>query len=494
MKMDPAHRALDKIYKRRDRYEIPEWQRDEVWSEGKKQALIDSILRGWKLPKFYFNRTSDSPEAFEVVDGQQRLSTIFEFCDGTLSLSAKSAKEFGGAAYAELPDAHVDAFDDYEIEYDVITEATDKDLKDFFQRLQEGLQLTSSEKLNSVDSNLTDFSRKLAKHRFFRKVWLKDTRKTYFDIASKVAAIEIDGIDVGLRYEDLKAVFEANATFSQQSNVAVRLQHTFDLLDRVFHERSPLLKNRSTVQSFATLAAIFVKSGNTNGVSDRLHAFFKDFMKELVRQIELGQDATDPDYLTFQRTLSSNVKAGARNRNEVLLRKLLLFDASFVEALGPDQVAISRIDMDIERLGASVAKLVDGTNANYSGRTGEELFKITPKTSKALRDLARPIDDYAGYKDFIDGLYFVFHEGVGDRLLKRPASFVDVNSLRTGLRHDLEHTTATKAAIKKKQIGATFAKYSGGAPSAETLSPERFPIVQASLLRAIESDLRRLTP
>jgi uncharacterized protein with ParB-like and HNH nuclease domain len=51
-------RALDKIFKRRDRYEIPEWQRDEVWPEEKKQLLIDSVLRGWKLPKSRRERTS----------------------------------------------------------------------------------------------------------------------------------------------------------------------------------------------------------------------------------------------------------------------------------------------------------------------------------------------------------------------------------------------------------------------------------------------------
>jgi len=76
MKMTTRERALDKIYKRRDRYEIPDWQRTEVWDPARKQQLIDSILRGWKLPKFYFMKISNDPEEFEVVDGQQRLMTI----------------------------------------------------------------------------------------------------------------------------------------------------------------------------------------------------------------------------------------------------------------------------------------------------------------------------------------------------------------------------------------------------------------------------------
>ena len=68
MKMRSKVRAIDKIYKRRDRYEIPEWQRQKVWGRPKKQKLIDSILRGWKLPKFYFLKISSDPETYEVVD------------------------------------------------------------------------------------------------------------------------------------------------------------------------------------------------------------------------------------------------------------------------------------------------------------------------------------------------------------------------------------------------------------------------------------------
>src|SRR3984893_9392334 len=84
MRMLSDERALDKISKRRDRYEIPDWQRQEVWDRAKKQQLIDSILRGWRLPKFYFLNVSDEPEQYEVVDGQQRLTAIFDFFDNQL--------------------------------------------------------------------------------------------------------------------------------------------------------------------------------------------------------------------------------------------------------------------------------------------------------------------------------------------------------------------------------------------------------------------------
>ena len=154
MRMESQKRALDKVFRRRDRYEIPEWQRDDVWSVDKKQLLIDSLLRGWKLPKFYLARTTAGAEQYEVVDGQQRLLAIFEFYGGSLHLNAETAAEFGGDTYDHLPDSATDKLDDYEIEFDVITDADESQLREFFLRLQGGLPLTSAERLNAVKSRV----------------------------------------------------------------------------------------------------------------------------------------------------------------------------------------------------------------------------------------------------------------------------------------------------------------------------------------------------
>lgn len=189
MKIESKKRALDKIYKRRDRYEIPDWQRQEVWPRAKKQELIDSILRGWKLPKFYFVRTSTEPEEFEVVDGQQRLTTILEFFDNELATIGKLGRK--SLHYSELPSEASDAFDDFEIEYDEISEASETDVKLYFQRLQQGLPLTSSEKLNAVHSSLRNYCRELARHNFFAsKVSFANKRYAHFDVASKVDLIK----------------------------------------------------------------------------------------------------------------------------------------------------------------------------------------------------------------------------------------------------------------------------------------------------------------
>jgi hypothetical protein len=493
MQMLSKKRALDKIYKRRDRYEIPDWQRGKVWDLGKKQELIDSILRGWKLPKFYFVKTSDDPEEFEVVDGQQRLSAIFEFFDNALPLSAKSAKQFNGRYYKELQSATSDEFDDFEIEYDELTDATEQELKDFFQRLQQGLPLTSSEKLNAVHSNLRNFCRDLAKHNFFQQsVSFSDKRYAYFDVAAKASAIEIEGLEAGLRFDDLKAIFEHQVTFSAQSAVAKRLRSTFDYLRRSFPNKTSDLRNRSVVQSIITLASRIVATERGAGQEAAFRKFIERFISELTKQVELGLNATDPDYVAFQRSVNANVREGAKTRHEILLRKMFRANPKLASIFDPSMVAEAGVTGEIHRIGDSIDGLIEKLNVQYSAKHGNDLFKPTTKTIASQKKLRKPASSYADYKALMENLYFLFWEGTGSRLDgAEPQSFKDINELRTDLQHDVDHGKKGKVAAKRKKMSAAFAKY-GTVSTPQTMAPEQFVIFQLNLLSAIENDLQSL--
>jgi uncharacterized protein DUF262 len=491
MKMVSEKRAIDKIFRRRDRYDIPDWQRGEVWNREKKQRLIDSILRGWKVPKFYFVEVSD--ENFLVEDGQQRLTAIWEFFSNDLSLSAESAKKFGGRLYRELPRAVADSFDDFEINFDVISEATDADLKEFFQRLQEGMPLTSSEKLNAVPGKLTDYCRSAAKHPFFTKVVaIPNTRYAHFDILTKVAAIEIEGLDVGLRLDDIRDVFMSQSSFSAASATGKRIKEALDVLKKAFKGKGSILRTRTIVQSLVTLTCKIVATGRSSGHEAQLRKFFETFMAELAEQVEMGQSATDSDYVTFQRSVSANVKGGAKTRQEILLRKLFRIAPDLAEVFDPSVIAESGVTGRITEVGRSVGELVGQINGGYSAKKGEDLFKATNRTTQALLRIGRPAKDLEAYKDLIDDLYFLFRESAGTRLDDaRPASFNHVNDLRTDLRHDVDHGDAKKVRAKRRKAGDTFVLY-GGTGTPDTIEPIKFSLVQANLLGGIEGDLRAL--
>lgn len=489
MKIESKKRALDKIYKRRDRYEIPDWQRQEVWPKGKKQELVDSILKGWKLPKFYFLRTSTDPEEFEVVDGQQRLTSIFEFFDNELGIPTRKSRS---TRYQDLPSALSDAFDDFEIEYDEISEASDADIRLFFQRLQQGLPLTSSEKLNAVHSTLRNYCLELAKHNFFSKrVNFSNKRYAHFDVAAKVATIEVEGLETGLRFDDIKVVFNDQSSFSSRSVVAKRLKDALNYLERAFPEKTASLRNRTLVQSIASLAAVLVRTGQSSGTEPKFKKFVISFVDELSKQVEMGLDATDQDYITFQKSVNANVRGAAKTRHNILLRKLLQFDPSFLNVFGPAVVAESGLNQEIKRLAEQVATLIEKVNGHFSAKTGKDLIKPTTKVMASVRTLGKPIRNYSEYKDFISGLYFVFWEGPGERLKgQTPGSFAEINVLRTDLQHDLDHGKPSKVSAKRKTGSATFEKYSSF-PNPQTAAPESFPLFQARILNEIESDLRK---
>jgi hypothetical protein len=58
----------------------PDYQRPPAWSRRQKQLLLDTILREYDIPKLYWRavKRSDGVE-YEVVDGQQRIRTVWEF-------------------------------------------------------------------------------------------------------------------------------------------------------------------------------------------------------------------------------------------------------------------------------------------------------------------------------------------------------------------------------------------------------------------------------
>lgn len=58
----------------------PEYQRNYIYADGggkKEQAVIHSLLKGYPLGLIYFNKVAQ--DKFEVLDGQQRITSIGRF-------------------------------------------------------------------------------------------------------------------------------------------------------------------------------------------------------------------------------------------------------------------------------------------------------------------------------------------------------------------------------------------------------------------------------
>lgn len=126
----------------------PEYQRNYIYLDtGKDIAVIDSILKGYPIGLIYFNRTPKGQ--LEVLDGQQRITSIGRFYEGGLSIIDKNG----------LPQS-LDSLDDEPREKLLntpllvyICEGTSEEIKEWFKTINiAGVPLKTQELLNAVYS------------------------------------------------------------------------------------------------------------------------------------------------------------------------------------------------------------------------------------------------------------------------------------------------------------------------------------------------------
>jgi hypothetical protein len=67
------------------------YQRKLVWTVAEKEALIDSIVRGYPIPLILlaFTARPDGSRSFEILDGMQRLNAVFGFIENQFGLAGK---------------------------------------------------------------------------------------------------------------------------------------------------------------------------------------------------------------------------------------------------------------------------------------------------------------------------------------------------------------------------------------------------------------------
>ncbi|MFA5106203.1 MAG: DUF262 domain-containing protein [Candidatus Micrarchaeia archaeon] len=163
-----------------DRYILrPPYQRhSKVWDRQLKEQLLDSICRKYYIPKLVLRnvRLDDKRLRREVIDGQQRLTTVLEFFDNSSELRLPESlkdldPELPGKKYNELdPEKREWVDKDLHLEADIITDLSSKTdpkhikiASDLFWRLQQGEPLAFIETLHSkLNSNVRNFVSKYA--------------------------------------------------------------------------------------------------------------------------------------------------------------------------------------------------------------------------------------------------------------------------------------------------------------------------------------------
>ena len=128
----------------------PEYQRNYIYASdgGKKEkAVIESLVKGYPLGLIYFNKIGE--EQFEVLDGQQRITSIGRFVTGKFAVKDENGMEQYFSGMAE--DKQIRVMETPLLIYEC--EGTESEIKEWFKTINiAGVPLNEQELLNAVYS------------------------------------------------------------------------------------------------------------------------------------------------------------------------------------------------------------------------------------------------------------------------------------------------------------------------------------------------------
>ena len=126
----------------------PEYQRNYIYAkEGKEAPVIESVLKGYPLGLIYFNEVTK--DKLEILDGQQRVTSIGRFVTGKFAIKDENGNE---QIFSSLPaDKRSKIMDSELLVYHCKGE--ESEIKDWFKIINiVGIPLNDQEMLNAVYS------------------------------------------------------------------------------------------------------------------------------------------------------------------------------------------------------------------------------------------------------------------------------------------------------------------------------------------------------
>lgn len=204
----------------------PDFQRGEIWTLQKKQKLIDSILRGWKIPPIHVIHNNQSID--EVLDGQQRLAAIRDFYDNIICIDGKILPEnseliqLNGMHYRDLPKKWQRQFRQYSIVIIRLTEYQPEEPAELFYRLNQPTTLTSAEQRNAYIGVTRDQVKELS-NKFValgaskETIGFSNSRLAYDEIISKFCfSVETGTLKKKITSNDISIQYRQAIPFSDE--------------------------------------------------------------------------------------------------------------------------------------------------------------------------------------------------------------------------------------------------------------------------------------
>ncbi|MBS0380748.1 MAG: DUF262 domain-containing protein [Proteobacteria bacterium] len=307
----------------------PDYQRPAVWDSAQRQLLIDTILRGYDVPKLYWRKVASAPDKYEVVDGQQRIRTVWEVHAGEFGLSKSNDPIEGldvrNLHYEELPEDLRLRFDTYNMDVVILSDTDEDEVREMFLRLQNGTTLKAQEKRNAMPGKMRDFVKKLAEHKIFANSGFSNSRYTFDLVAAQMVLVELAGGPANAKNADLNRMYKDNQEFDVAGEKAKKVRRVLEYLLSAFPSKTPELE-RFSLLSLYMLTSHMLDRYAFQGRQNDLAQWFIKF--EILRRAEEKKPVdqmADPDLVIYHEKTShsTDAKDSLEWRHQFLLRNFL---------------------------------------------------------------------------------------------------------------------------------------------------------------------------
>lgn len=333
------------LYSERDEINLnPDYQRmGGVWTIAKRTLLIDSILNDYDIPKLYFHQLSPellrtTGHRYAVIDGRQRLESIWSFMDGEFALAADfdyqrdSSIDLSRLTYQDI----AKQFPKIRIKFDsfvlpVVTVSIDGDdldlIEDMFSRLNEAVPLNAAEKRNAVGGDLVNAINAISTSEFFTdRVRFSNSRYRHREAAARFLLVEeqlLDGraiIDTKKEYLDALARKHHNDNSQHVENLKQTVVDVLTVMSEEFSSKDELLLAQGILIVYYLVFRTAIKDMVVEKITrSKLLAFRKSLSDNREKAAMSYEDASF-ELLEFDRLSQqgTNDASGIRERYSIL--------------------------------------------------------------------------------------------------------------------------------------------------------------------------------
>jgi len=263
---------------------------------------------------------------YDVVDGQQRIRAICEFCDGKYGLPKDSDPidgiEVKGLKYEDLPPELRIKWDTYNVDVVVMDTADEEETREMFLLLQNGTSLKAQEKRNAMSGNMRNFVKTIASHPIFSVCGFSNSRFVYDQVAAQMVLIELTGGPCNVKNADLNRMYEKHRDFDVTGAKAKKCGRVLDFHFNAFPAKTPELERFNLLSMYgiaSQLLAGFVTKDRAKNLAD----WFLEFETYRRAQDTLPSDQADSEMVTYHEKTSHSTDSADSLlwRHEFLLRR-----------------------------------------------------------------------------------------------------------------------------------------------------------------------------